>query len=361
MAAVQRRFLYCKLQLIGYHAKMLEENGTLLPTFTACESDLLSTSVDVRKYHVKALDYLVNAMSSSKAENMETLIQTMPRLVLCVKDVNNKIRSITFALLIDVAEAMKRADCEIKQPDGSLAKASLALFFAVMGGCLATKTPRMKSAALMCLAFVFYHYREDADAKPELLRVTQQVETLATDKNPELAKANLGFLRTAVKIMDEETLKEEAMSILEAILPWASYVHNRFKLRVRAVVELLVRRLGLEVVQQRMPKGKEELLQKILNSEKIHAPKEEDSEDALGKNPMEEDDMSEVEIEEGDAELDEEVKQELLQQHSAIAAVGGGDVIMQKNPKPKGVKRQQTNGEKPSKKAKKATKAKKEK
>ena len=100
MAAVQRRFLYCKLQLIGYHAKMLEENGTLLPTFTACESDLLSTSVDVRKYHVKALDYLVNAMSSSKAENMETLIQTMPRLVLCVKDVNNKIRSITFALLI---------------------------------------------------------------------------------------------------------------------------------------------------------------------------------------------------------------------------------------------------------------------
>ena len=61
---------------------------------------------------------------------------------------------------------------------------------------------------------------------------------------------------------------------------------------------------------------------------------------------MEEDDMSEVEIEEGDAELDEEVKQELLQQHSAIAAVGGGDVIMQKNPKPKGVKRQQTSGEK---------------
>ena len=360
MAAVQRRFLYCELQLICFHAKVLEETGTLLPTFTTCQSDLLSTSADVRKYHVKALGYLVNAMSPNKAENMEALVQAMPRLVLCVKDVNNKIRSITFALLIDIARQMKEADCEIKQPDGSLAKPSLTLFFAVMEGCLATKTPRMKSAALMCLAFVFYHYREEEEAKTELLRVTQQVEALATDKNPELAKANLGFLRTAVKIMDEETLKEEATEILQAILPWASYVHNRFKLRVRAVVELLVRRLGLEAVQQRMPKDKQELLQKILNSEKIHAAKEEDSEEALGKNPMEEDDMSEVEIEEGDAELDEEVKQELLQHSEAIAAVGETGAVMQ-NTKPKGVKRQQTSEEKPSKKAKKTKKAKKEK
>lgn len=317
--------------------------------------------MDVRKYHVKALSYLVSAMSPSKAENMEALVQTMPRLVLCVKDVNNKIRSITFALLIDIARQMKQADCEMKQPDGSLAKPSLSLFFAVMEGCLATKTPRMKSAALMCLAFVFYHYREDEEAKPLLLRVTQQVETLATDKNPELAKANLGFLRTAVKIMDEETLKAEATDILQAIFPWASYVHNRFKLRVRAVVELMVRRLGLEVVQQLMPADKRELLQKILNSEKIHAAKEEDSEDALGKNPMEEDDMSEVEIEEGDAELDEEVKRELLQQHSEEIAAVGEQGAEQENTKSKGVKRQQSSEEKPSKKAKKTKKAKKEK
>ena len=139
---------------------------------------------------------------------------------------------------------------------------------------------------------------------------------MLTDKSHELAKSCFGFLRTAVKIMNEEDLRQQMPSLLVSILPWVTNLHNRFPLRVKAIVELLVRRLGKEDVEKAMPKGKEKMLESILKNERIREKKEEIDENVseleIGESDEEdeEEDGEEEEEEDGEEEKDEEDNEE---------------------------------------------------
>jgi singapore isolate B (sub-type 7) whole genome shotgun sequence assembly, scaffold_9 len=211
---------------------------------------------------------------------------------------------------------MQQADCSITLPDGSVTEASLTEFISILIGCLAANTAHMKSASLMCISSVLYHHRDKTEIKPILIQLTSQVSEMLTDKSHELAKSCFGFLRTAVKIMNEEDLRQQMPSLLVSILPWVTNLHNRFPLRVKAIVELLVRRLGKEDVEKAMPKGKEKMLESILKNERIREKKEEIDENVseleIGESDEEdeEEDGEEEEEEDGEEEKDEEDNEE---------------------------------------------------
>ena len=303
---LQRRYLLCELQVCLYHNTLLIECDMVTELSSALLTDILRVSVQTRKYRMKSLFYLWKALSPHNPNHIAMIVSSLPQLVLCIKDANMKIRSICFEIILLLSTVMEQADCLLSLPDGSTTKASLTEFCQVLIGCLTVNTAHMKSASLMCISVVFYHHRDKAEIRPILVQLTQQVCEMLVDKSRELAKSCFGFLRTAVKIMNEEELREQMPLILTSILPWVTNMHNRFPLRVKAILEVLVRRLGKDDVEKAMPHGKETMLESILKNEKIREKKMKEDEEKDGID----EDASELEISESEEEFSNENEEE---------------------------------------------------
>ena len=79
---------------------------------------------------------------------------------------------------------------------------------------------------------------------------------LLREKSREVVKSVLGFVKVAVVILSPEVLgmDNRLASIVKGLLLWASESKNRFKMKIRFLIERLVRKLGVEAVQNVIPK-----------------------------------------------------------------------------------------------------------
>ena len=168
-------------------------------------------------------------------------------------------------------------------------------------------SPHVASAAVMALARLLHAYPSElAFAGAKLLPA---VLPLLRTRSRELVKAVLGFAKVAASRLpveellgndddhkngdgDGEMANDDARVIsplassslrngnqkqshyyprlkqlLEALLVWSDDPKNKFRLRVRLVVERLVRRLGAEAVSSAMPAGDARLLSHIRKAE----------------------------------------------------------------------------------------------
>lgn len=298
---LQRRYYYCFLLLCHYHGNVLAEQNELKNTVDLLLSNLLTQSVLVRKFRIKSLFYLLNHFSGESSDHVMYLVSIIPQFVLCIKDSNKTIRSICFDIVISLSIFMKNASAMITLPDGSENPASLVEFFKIMMGGLSSDTAHMKSASLMCISCVLYHHREDTSIWPTLVDLIHIVYSFLEEKSRELVKACFGFIRTCVKAMPEDLLKEELHDILVALLPWAKDSRNHFKSRVRAIVELLVRRLGKSTIQDQLGDDEKGLVDQILNTEPVKTDEQlvKEMEDEIERfEPNEEDEQEVIEIDE---------------------------------------------------------------
>ena len=298
---LQRRYYYCFLLLCHYHGDALAEQNELKNTVDLLLSNLLTQSVLVRKFRIKSLFYLLNHFSGDSNDHIMYLVSIIPQFVLCIKDSNKTIRSICFDIVISLSVFMKNASAMITLPDGSENPASLVEFFKIMMGGLSSDTAHMKSASLMCISCVLYYHRDDNSIWPTLVDLIHIVYSFLEEKSRELVKACFGFIRTCVKAMPEDLLKEELHDILVALLPWAKDSRNHFKSRVRAIVELLVRRLGKTTIQDQLGDEEKGLVDQILNTEPVKTDEQlvKEMEDEIEKfEPNEEDEQEVIEIDE---------------------------------------------------------------
>ncbi|KAK9845416.1 hypothetical protein WJX81_006006 [Elliptochloris bilobata] len=211
-------------------------------------------------------------------EQRKQLVATLvSEIVLCVKEVNIKTRAAAYALLVGLAHAMHAAD---PPPDPALLAADAAgdvamdggasggagagglhtLFAMVLGG-LVGASPHMVSASVMALARLLHEFAPQlGGATPALLPA---VLTLLRSRSREVVKAVLGFVKVCAIRLPVEVLQAHLGAMLEGLLLWSEDSKNKFRLKVRVIVERLARRLGFDDVAAAMPAGDKRLLQHI--------------------------------------------------------------------------------------------------
>lgn len=296
---LQRRFYYCLVLLCRYHGAVLAQEAQLEPLMTSLLSDILNVSALVRKYRMKCLYHLCDALSPHKQEDIALVVSSLPKFVLCIKDPSKKVRSICFDCMIRLSQVMEQSDVSITLPMGEETPCSLLEFFKILIGCMGASSPHMKSASLMCLSYVVYHHRNNRTIWPLVCSHMHVIYGVLDDKNRELIKSCFGFIRTCVKVMPQELLKEELHDVVLTMIPWANDSKNRFKLRVRAIIELVVRRMGKQNVLNEVPENERENVEKILKSEKVEDVRQGAKEDS---------EKMDVEVEEAKKEVKEEKK-----------------------------------------------------
>ncbi|GLI63541.1 hypothetical protein VaNZ11_006530 [Volvox africanus] len=212
---------------------------------------------------------------SDVGQKKELAAQLVAEIVLGTKEANKRTRSAAYDLLVGLAHVMDELDPgqltgsdgeneedAMEEGDGgSAGKGGLYEFFTMVMGGLAAATPHMVSATVMALARLTYEF---AAAMQNLVAsLLPPVLSLLRSKAREVVKAVLGYVKVCAMRLPVEILLPHLGPILEGMLVWAEDSKNKFKLKVRVIVERLARRCGFDAVAAAMPAADSKLLAHI--------------------------------------------------------------------------------------------------
>jgi hypothetical protein len=145
--------------------------------------------------------------------------------------------------------------------NGSLRNGGLQQLFAMVLAGLAAQTPRMVSASIMALSRLTFEFA------PQLQVIASQllpsICALLRSKAREVIKAVLGFLKVAAMRVPIELLTPHLRDVVSGVLLWAEDTKNRYKLKVRHLVERLCKRCGYDTVAAVWPASELKLLTAI--------------------------------------------------------------------------------------------------
>ncbi|KAL4855011.1 RRP12-like protein [Chlorella vulgaris] len=211
---------------------------------------------------------------TSREEATKQMVASMvSEIILCVKERNKQTRATAFELLVQIAHAMHEAEPpppgldlwsyeEAMEGDGEEAqyrhRGGLHELFAMVLGGLVGATPHMISASVMALARLLYEFAPVlAGLVPDLLPA---VLLLLRSKAREVIKSVLGFIKVVSLRLPAYDVARFLPQILEGCLLWAEDSKNKFRAKVRWIVEKLAKRCGFEEVAQHMPEAHSKLL-----------------------------------------------------------------------------------------------------
>ncbi|XP_070663544.1 ribosomal RNA-processing protein 12-like isoform X2 [Malus domestica] len=130
----------------------------------------------------------------------------------------------------------------------------------MVAGGLAGETPQMISAAMKGLARLAYEFSDLVSSASNLLPSTF---LHLQRKNKEIIKANLGLLKVLVAKSQAEGLQLHLKSMVEGLLKWQDATKTLFKAKVKLLLEMLVKKCGLDAVKAVMPQEHMKLLTNI--------------------------------------------------------------------------------------------------
>ncbi|XP_008450964.2 uncharacterized protein LOC103492395 [Cucumis melo] len=216
-----------------------------------------------KRHRLDCLYFLIVqvAKEDSGSRRHDIISSFLTEIILALKEANKKTRNRAYDILVQIGHAC------LDDNKGGKIEYLYHLFNMVAGG-LGGETPHMISAAMKGLARLAYEFSDLVSAACNLLPSTF---LLLQRKNREIIKANLGFLKVLVAKSKAEVLHMHLTSLVESLLKWQDGPKNHFKAKVKQLLEMLVRKCGLDAIKGVMP---EEHMKLLTNIRKIRERKE---------------------------------------------------------------------------------------
>ncbi|KAK9240336.1 NUC173 domain-containing protein [Lipomyces kononenkoae] len=278
-----------KVQTRGYRivSKLAQsEIGSeyLIESMDILEDTMISSAEKItppaRGARLTSLIDIVRVLPSS---DLHFIPAILPEAVIGTKEVNEKTREAAYQLLVEMGDKMagggsvsisKVANMDTDAPD---VEASISEYFTMVSAGLAGSTPHMISATITALSRLLYQYKNIL----ELNVVSELVATIdlfLTSKNREIVKSALGFVKVVVTTLPKDLVEPRLETLVPNLLQWAHEHHARFKLKVKHLIERLLRRFGIEVIERVFPEEDKKLLGNIRKSKERARRKKESAE-----------------------------------------------------------------------------------
>ncbi|KAK9134132.1 hypothetical protein Syun_013462 [Stephania yunnanensis] len=193
------------------------------------------------------------AQDTPEPRKHEIISSFLTEIVLALKEVNRKTRNRAYDMLVQIGQAYGDEEKGGK-------KENLQHFFHMVAGGLAGDTPQMISAAVKGLARLAYEF---SDLISAAYNVLPHAFLLLQRKNQTIIKANLGLLKVLVAKSQAERLKIHLKSVVEGLVQWQDDTKNHFKAKVKLLLEMLIKKCGMDAVKAVMPEEHMKLLSNI--------------------------------------------------------------------------------------------------
>lgn len=265
----------------------------------------------VRKCRFRLLLGLVPLLPDASLHWIPTLL---PETVLGTKEVNQKARLLSFELLLAMARRMSRGGTLLASHVPGLPSdtpASIDEFLTMILAGLAGKTPHMISATVLALARLLFELGPSLPV-PTIHAILGDILLLFGSPSREIVKAAFGFVKVAVvAALPADSISPEHLRLLvSSILAWSDEHAMHFKVRVRHLLERLVRRFGYDAIEACVPPEHHRLIVNIRKRKERLRRRKADSQEA------------DMEEEGGDVDMDAMTQAALSKQTSMMTRRG---------------------------------------
>ena len=194
--------------------------------------------------------FIIKGLDLSKELHQQLFLETLGEVVLCLKEQNTRARTAAFDCLIIMSEQMVHANL-------------LETFFDMVSAGLAGKTPHFRSATITALSRLYYKYAKDLSNEKTETLVETTVMLFQTRAREEVASLISFCKSVSTKCPSRFLLSKLLKPMVEGMLKWKDDTKNRFKSKIRGVIELMVQRCGLEQVRKFVPSDDQPLMNYI--------------------------------------------------------------------------------------------------
>ncbi|EKV12332.1 Pre-rRNA processing protein Rrp12, putative [Penicillium digitatum] len=235
-------------------AALQERSGELQALMLATTD---TTPASGRRDRMLAITEMINHLPTSDLHFIPAILS---EVVLGCKESNEKARTAAFDLLILLA---KRTIDSERNPPGTVirrslvpgvaddspdAPATLEEFFTMVSAGLAGSAPHMVGATVTALSRLFFDFQ--TQLQPEMLKeLVETVELFLTSNNREIVRSVLGFVKVAVVVLPEETLRPRLNTMVPSLMAWNKEHKGRLRSKVKGIIDRLVRRFGAPLLE----------------------------------------------------------------------------------------------------------------
>lgn len=236
-------------------------------------------SSEIEKAILSASEQTHNSARASRLSAIKILLATLPEtdlhfipsilleIIISTKDINEKARQLSFLILIDMGRIMEKGGLidNSKIPgfeESPPTEASISEYFTMLSAGLASLSPHMISATILALSCSVFEFK-DIIPRDVLLEISSTVELFLTHNSREIAKAAIGFVKVEVLALPEDIVVPNLSEMLEKLMRWSHEHKEHFRSKVKHILERLIKKYGLELIEESMPKEDLKLINNI--------------------------------------------------------------------------------------------------
>ena len=290
-------------QTVGVSSTLLQKRSYRILSRMA-ESDSGRAAVvgfvgDIERVLIESGDTVLPAARASRLTAIDLLLSlecdlyfipaVVQEIIMCTKDANERSRALLYLILNKmgykmmnggVVENRKVPGFDEDAPDSA---ASLDEYFTMVSAGLAAQAPHMISATITALSCLVFEFKDKLSAST-LTEILSTVELFLTHNSREIAKSAIGFVKVEVLSLPEDMVRANLSELLAKLMRWSHEHKDHFKLKVKHIVERLIRKFGVEDVEAAMPEEDKKLVANIKKA-RNRAKRNKDSEEGEGEGP----------------------------------------------------------------------------
>lgn len=274
-----------------------------------------ATCTSARAARLTALQSVVKLLPPT---DLHFIPSVLLEVIMSTKDVNERSREASYALLIQMGSKMAEGGVVENNkvpgfdPQAEASEASLTTFFTMVSAGLAAQSQHMISATITAISCLVYEFKDQLP-QDVLIELASTVELFLTHNSKEIAKSAIGFVKVEVLSLPEDLVRANLGELLTKLMKWSHEHRGHFKSKVKHILERLIRKFGVEAVEQAIPEEDRKLVANIKKS-RARAKRKDAAGDAEAEGKQEKKFMSAYEEavydSDSDASEDEEKKPE---------------------------------------------------
>ncbi|KAK4047072.1 pre-rRNA processing protein [Microbotryomycetes sp. JL201] len=212
------------------------------------------------------LSTIVPLIPSDSLHILPTLIS---EAVLGTKESNERTREAAYDLIVGMGRKMAEGGLIkrnlIKGMEDEMtdeAQASVQEFVTMVSAGLAGTSPHMISATITSLSRLAFEFHDDLD-REILTELMATIIVFLSSPNREIVRSAIGFVKVAVVSFPSDVVEPQLAEMVPALINWSHEHSNHFKVKVRHLLERLIRKFGFEKVEKVVPSDDRKLVSNI--------------------------------------------------------------------------------------------------
>lgn len=223
------------------------------------------TEKSARPSRLSAILLILDLLPESDLHFIPSVLQ---EIIMSTKDVNEKTRGLSYDILIMMGRKMSQGGIvdSSKVPgfnDGTPStEASLTEFFTMVSAGLAAQSAHMISATITAVSCLIFEFKDELPTDV-LLEIASTVELFLTHNSREIAKSAIGFVKVEVLSLPEDLVRANLKELLTKLMRWSHEHKGHFKSKVKHILERLIRKFGVQEVEEAIPEEDRKLVANI--------------------------------------------------------------------------------------------------